>query len=150
MRLYELFENMFIETFIFEMAYNKKVAIEKVRNLQNQIATHLVKIVIYPESENIQHWKNEVNAWLLSLQKNKLKGKDRPLSKELFIKLLFDEPLGAISDIQDEISMLEYTYPDMKASIYDPYEISSILSYAMLGVCEDMSKNKFKNISNYL
>lgn len=150
MILYEFFENAFMNTSLFEMAYDKKVTIEKARNLQDQIATHLIKIIVYPYSDSIQHWKNEVNAWLIKLQKNKLKGTGKPLSKELFYKILFDEPLGELSDIQDEIYILEKTYLDMKIQEYDPRKISSILSYAMLGVCEDMSNRKFENISDYL
>jgi hypothetical protein len=149
MKISELLVSSLMKTSLFEMAFVKKVAIDKARYLQNQIARHLVKIYMYSDSEYVRHWKNEVSTWLLDIQENKLKGTNKPLSYKELMLILFEEPLGTIDDIQVKMNRVYCEYTDLKINQHDPAMISRELAWLMPAVCKDISVGLFTRISKY-
>lgn len=138
-----------MSTTIFEMAFEKKVAIDKARSLQSQIAYHLVKINMYSSSSLVPHWTKEVNVWLQLIQRNKLKGTNNPLNKQDLFKILFDEPLGTVVDVQDYMNEAHEEYPDLPIDQPSAAEVNKTLSWQLQGVCNDIANKLFKNIGNY-
>ena len=67
---------------IDEMAFRRKAIIEKLRGLQPQINSHILKIIAYPDSQEVPHWKHELGAWGNDLTRMFLRtamGKQRPM-----------------------------------------------------------------------
>lgn len=107
MRIKDLMIDWLSDTELFEMAYQRKKAIEIVSNYQRQIARHIIKYFYYDVSmETKKHWVAEIDGWLAIIDEVKLKNKKR-LSGDVYYKLLFDEPLGEITDIQGIVKNID-------------------------------------------
>lgn len=107
MRIKDLMADWLSDTELFEMAYQRKKAIEIITNYQRQIARHIIKYLYYDVSqETKKHWIAEIDGWLSIVDEIKLKNKKR-LSGDVYYKLLFDEPLGEITDIQGIVKNID-------------------------------------------
>ena len=150
MKVKDLLIDSLISTDLFEMAFAKKVAIDKARNLQNQIARHLIKIQMYNQSQYIQHWISEVNGWLLDIQENKLRGTNKPLPYRVLMLILFEEPLSTIDDIQSKMNRIYREYPDLKIDEPDAAKVNKSLTWILPQICGDIADSKFNNLTHYL
>lgn len=107
MKIADIVTDWIINTELFEMAYQRKAVIGRVRSLQDEIATHLIKHEYYDVSEETKsHWRSEINAWIGRIQKSKLKG-NKMLSGSTYYDLLFNEPLGERSDVVGIIRVID-------------------------------------------
>ena len=93
MKIIDVVVEALSKTTLFEMSFDRSKAIEKVENLQFQIAVHLIKTQMYSESEYVQHWYDELNGWLHTIQRYKLKSTKKPLPTNILYRILFLEPL---------------------------------------------------------
>ena len=73
MRFIEKFMEFVSRTAIFELASEMKSAKDDVKNVRNILLEHLIKIIIFPKSTSLQHWKDEVFDYLRIINKIKLK-----------------------------------------------------------------------------
>jgi hypothetical protein len=48
---------------IDEMAFRRKAIIDKLRGLQSPINSHALKIIAYPDSQDVPHWRRELIVW---------------------------------------------------------------------------------------
>lgn len=145
MRIKDVLIDFLIDTKLFGMAFAKKIARDKARNLQNQIARHLIKIQMYNQSHHVlQHWINEVNGWLLDIQD------DKPLPYRDLMLILFEEPLSTIDDIQSKMNRIYREYPDLKIHEPDAAKINKSLSWILPQICGDIAASKFNNLNDYL
>lgn len=150
MRIKDLMVDWLSDTELFEMAYQRKKAIEIVSNYQRQIARHIIKYFYYdvPE-ETKKHWVVEIDAWLAIIDEVKLKNKKR-LSGDVHYKLLFDEPLGEITDIQGIVKNID-KIPGMKD--YD--KIGSLTDLhikcekVLHAISYDLANDKFEDFLFY-
>lgn len=152
MKISDIISDWIINTELFEMAYQRKKAIDIITNYQGQIATHLVKHLYYDVSiETKKHWEAEINAWLGTINRIKLKGNKR-LNPEVYYKILFEEPLGELSDIQGIVDSIDRFDDGMSSygkvgdirAVHEPCEkILHAISY-------DASHDKLQRIDYYL
>ena len=149
MRIKEVLINGLMSTAIFEMAFEKKVAMNNARNFQLQIAYHLVKLSMYNESSFANHWIQEVNTWLKNIQRHELKESNRPLDKQSLFNILFVEPLETIDEVQDYMNDAYEEYPDLKINQPSAAEINKNLNWQLSGICDDIANKQFKDIRNY-
>src|SRR6266852_1597039 len=63
-----------IVTRLDEMAFRRKAIIDKLRALQPQINSHALKIIAYPDSPDVPHWRSELTAWGNDLTAMQLRG----------------------------------------------------------------------------
>ena len=83
-----------------EMAFNKKKMEEKISSLENQINLHLIKLLRYKDDTNKQKHINYIMMWLIDIQDMDFGKAGRKFSKELYFKLLFEEPITSEDNIQ--------------------------------------------------
>lgn len=140
--------DILIETRIFELAYNRKTAINKVRDISLNTSMELLKILMYKDSKNQSHWRGKFDGWMASIKrysKGTLKERD-------LIKLLWEEPLGDLDQLEDLISIVEADY--YKPSYHIDYNDLSSLYNQMKNIFTNISKdiaiNKHININNYI
>jgi hypothetical protein len=82
-----------------EMAFRRRAIVEKLRALQPQISSHALKIIAYPDSHDIAHWKRELGAWGNDLARMFLRtamGKQRPMGFKMAWEHLYEEPFGGV------------------------------------------------------
>jgi hypothetical protein len=137
-----------METRIFELAYNRKNAMDKVRDLSLNTSMELLKILMYQDSRNQPHWQGKFDGWMAGIKrysKGTLKERD-------LINLLWEEPLGNMDQLEDLISMVESDY--YKPSHYINYNDLSSLHKQMkdifTSISRDIVNNKHININNYI
>ena len=149
MKISDLLVNALMSTHLFEMAFAKKVAMDRARDLQLTVAQHLVKIVMYSSSTYVYHWKKEIDGWLRQIQSRKLRGTNQPLNERDLFLILFDEPLGTLVDVQDMMNQIYENYPDLEIDQPSAGQVSQKLSWMMSNVCKDMAQKQFKGIDHY-
>ena len=140
--------DILMETRVFELAYNRKTAVNKVRDISLNTSMELLKILMYKDSRNQNHWRAKFDGWMASIKrysKGTLKERD-------LYNLLWSEPLGEMSQLVDLISMVEADY--YKPSHHIDYSDLNPLYVQMKGVfariSNDIVKNKHININNYI
>lgn len=80
-------------------AFHRSKALEKLSDLQLQIAEHLFKIAHYPNHSAYSHWLKELRAWNGQLRRlHRSKTKRGNYSQKVLLKALWTEPLGEKDD----------------------------------------------------
>jgi hypothetical protein len=137
-----------METRIFELAYNRKDAMNKIRDLSLNTSMELLKILMYQDSRNQPHWQGKFDGWIRNIQrfaKGTLKERD-------LINLLWEEPLGNMDQLEDLISMVEMDYykPSHHINYNDLTSLHKQMKDIFTSISRDMVNNKRININNYL
>lgn len=140
--------DILIETRIFELAYNRKNAMDKVRDLSLNTSMELLKILMYKNSRNQNHWRGKFDGWMAGIKrysKGTLKERD-------LIKLLWEEPLGGLDQLEDLISIIESDYykPSNHINYNDLPSLHKQMKDILINMSKDISNNKHININNYL
>ncbi len=151
MRIKDLMADWLSDTELFEMAYQRKKAIEIVSSHQDQLATHLVKHLCYDVPvETKKHWEAEINAWLLKMHKLKLKN-GKKLSGDMYYELLFKEPLGERTDVQGIIDAIDVIDGmDAYDKVMSVPELHERLEKILHTLSYDISNTNIKHIKEYL
>jgi hypothetical protein len=150
MRIIEILIDSLIKTSIFEMAFSKADAIRKTSELQFEIAEHLIKVFMYSESEYVNHWCNELNSWLKKIQKLKLKNSNKPLPYNVLRKILWEQPVESIEEVQSHMNHIYREYKNLSISKPDARVIHSHIAIVLHDICTDISKDKFYDVRNYI
>lgn len=150
MRLREILLDAIINTKLFEMAYQRKIAIDKVRSRQDTIALHLVKLLMFSNNNVVPHWKTEVNSWISELNRIKLKPYNHRLYSDNFMQLLFDEPLGTSTDTYDFIKEVYRLHNQIPPSNINPEQVNKALALIYKSISDDLAIGNFTHIDNYL
>lgn len=155
MRLKELLLDWIIDNALFEMAFERKKAIEKVRSKQMQIARYLVKILAFDAPQIHNHWFKEINGWLYDINTTKWNRKNRFKPHE-YMYWLWEEPLGhgvdAIQDIFYGLLNLadDHNYTDLPRTNLSNHQILEIMHKIYTDLCFDLSKGQAKQIQRYI
>ena len=93
MKIMEIVDSL-IESPLFEMAFQRKVIINRLRDFQFQINDHVLKIIAWPDAQEVPHWKRELTAWGNQLARMTLRvGRgSQPMGFDLPWKHLYQEP----------------------------------------------------------
>lgn len=151
MKFLDIVTDWFSETTLFEMAYQRKHVISKIRDLQDEIATYLVKHLCYDAPfETKEHWEAEINAWLLKIHKLKLKN-GKKLSGDMYYELLFKESLGERTDVQGIIDAIDIIDGmDAYDKVMSVPELHERLEKILHTLSYDISNTNIKHIKEYL
>jgi hypothetical protein len=88
-----------IESPLFEMAFQRKAIIDRLRGFQFQINAHALKIIAWPDAQEVPHWKHELTTWGNDLAASWLRGRpSRPMGFDLAWKHLYLEPFEGAED----------------------------------------------------
>jgi len=75
-----------------EMSKPLKTLLKEIRDLEYELNSHILKILLFPKSNSINHWKNEISTWLLKIGRLKSQHNKGYLDYSMYRKLLYDEP----------------------------------------------------------
>ena len=140
--------DMLMETRIFELAYNRKTAMDKVRDLSLNTSMELLKIIMYKNSRNQNHWRGKFDGWMSGIKRY---SKGTLKERDLF-HLLWVEPLGDLDQLEDLISMVESDYypPSHHIDYNDLPSLHNRMKDIFTNISSDISINKHININNYI
>ena len=150
MRIREFVLDVIIQTRLFEMAFKRKNAIDKVRGYQSTLINHLIKIFMFKDSENRNHWSSEVNNYLYDIQDIKLKGTNQPLESSMLFELMFNEPIGHLNTVDKMMIRTQQQYQSERIMESDGHKIHKQIYNILHDVSHDISLDKFNDIRDYL
>jgi hypothetical protein len=126
---------------IDEMAFRRKAIIDKLRALQPQINSHILKIIAYPDSQEVPHWKHELGAWGNDLTRMFLRtamGKQRPMGFKMAWQHLYEEPFGGVEQrvLQLHLGQIEHDY--QRPISNQPAQIMAELTAFLRSFCQQI------------
>lgn len=154
MKLIELFLDRFTESTIFEMARSRADAKDKITELSPEIIDHLIKLFVFNSPENKSHWVNEINTWLWSIDKIRLKPSNKkPDWQTIYNWMIYDSSPHYNADYVDTLVKRLLTTGYLRVTVHD-YDAETVLNQVLKiieAVCKDISvPNKFVSINQYL
>lgn len=152
MRFWEIIADKLAETAIFEMAFDRKSAKDKITSLSPIIFKHLVKIFVFEAPHISSHWIKEIDTWLDQIDDINLK-KNQNLDKNtLYDWLILDSaPIYDASHVNKIVrKMVRNEYPDLAMRSFDADEIANKVINIISAVCSDIAADKFDTIKDYL
>lgn len=145
MKLKDLLIDSLNSTRLFEMAYERKKALQHISSLQRTVVVHFVKYFGLDSPQNKNHWLSELNAYFYDLNDLELKPNSRRLGKHDYMNILWEEPLGhgkqAITRIRT--GLLHQQYKGVNSTALTDSQIYEILFKIYDTVCADMANDTF-------
>ena len=140
--------DMLMETLIFELAYHRKNSMDKVRDISLNTSMELLKILMYKDSRNQNHWRGKFDGGMAGIKRY---SKGTLKVYDLF-NLLWVEPLGEIDQLEDLISMVEADYytPSYHIDYNDLPALHNQMKNIFADISRDIVNNKRITINNYI
>lgn len=128
-----------------EMAFKRKAIVDKLRALQPQITSHALRIIVYPDSPYVPHWKHELMAWGNDLTEMQLRGFRgvTPMGFALAWRGLYQEPFEGAEDrvLGLKLGQIERQY--QQAITKDRAQIMAELTGFLRPFCEAIGRSEF-------
>ena len=141
--------DILLESKIMEMPRKRFEVKNKFRSLQDNIGDEILKILMYRNSKNQNHWKGKLNGYFRTLHRiNKRVNLD---SKNIF-NILFYEPFGNIEELKDSIEYIESKYykPSYHIDYNNLLKLHLYIKELYKKITNDFTNNKLPNINNYI
>lgn len=130
---------------IDEMAFKRRAIIDKLRALQSPINSHALKIIVYPDAEQVPHWKRELIAWGNDLAAMQLRGFRgvTPMGFALAWNGLYREPFEGAEDrvLEFKLGQIEREY--QRPITGDHRQIMAELTRFLRLYCEVIGQSQF-------
>lgn len=146
----DLFLELITETHLFEMAYDRKEAMIYCRGVSFQLMQHILKVYLFPEHQDYNHWKTEIRGWLNGIDDIIVKQKSRKLKfKDLYLTL-YEEPVGHTDGIKILIGKMIHRkdIPSIKIENYNVIQKQISIMYYQL--CDDLAIDKMEDVDYYI
>jgi len=92
MKYLENFTYWLISGPLFEMAFHRKNAIDKIRSLSGTILNHIIKVKYINDSNNKKHWISEIISYFEKIDEIEIKPYNRKFSEIEYLEFLLVEP----------------------------------------------------------
>jgi hypothetical protein len=135
------------ETKLFEMAFERKDAIRKLDNLSYEVSQHLLKLIVFNNSNNFDHWLGELNGWLNQIDDIRLKPNNKKLREEDYLKALKEFYLENEDQVTKMIQKLKNKYKDEQVIYDEPSFVFNKTETILNWVCKSLSKDTFEPLT---
>jgi hypothetical protein len=141
------------ETSLFEMAFARRDAKEKITNLSPQIFNHLLKLFVLELPQTNNHWIKEIDGCCNQINDVLLKPNNRhPSKQDLYHWMIFESYTHFDENYMERCIMTwtnqEYAGVKMR-DIDKEFTLNQVLKIIDLA-CADMSIGQYKTVRNYL
>src|SRR4051794_14161597 len=130
---------------IDEMAFKRRAIIDKLRALQTPINSDALKIIVYPDADEVPHWKRELIAWGNDLAAMQLRGVRgvTPMGLALAWNGLYREPFEGAEDrvLQLKLGQIEREYE--RPIPTDRRQIMTELTDFLRSYCDAIGQSRF-------
>jgi hypothetical protein len=130
---------------IDEMAFRRRAIVDKLRALQTPINAHALKIILYPDSEDVPHWKRELIAWgndLAAMQLRRFRGVN-PMGFALAWNGLYREPFEGAEDRVLQLKLGQIERECQRPIGKDRRQIMAELTGFLRRFCQAIGKSEF-------
>ena len=130
---------------IDEMAFKRRAIIDKLRALQTSINSHALKIIVYPEVDEVPHWKRELIAWGNDLAAMQLRGFRgvTPMGFALAWNGLYREPFEGAEDRVLELKLGQIEREYERPITADRRQVMTELTDFLRSYCEAIGHSRF-------
>ena len=97
-------------------AFPKHQILSDTRGYVRTIHKHLIKLVLFENSRDVKHWKDEITNYLMEIQDPKIKGNIK-IKPAKYFEILFEHPIDPKEPYFDS-----YLWKVTKRILYDDYE----------------------------
>jgi hypothetical protein len=112
--MFELIQDLLL----FEMAYQRKKAREIIGGTVNELANHMILLQHCPGSQCENGWKEEVNAFLSTIDDSTyLKKKHARIKLSTLIDDVWDGPMGEYEDYLRRYNKLKIAKPKLTLTV---------------------------------
>jgi hypothetical protein len=94
-------------------AFPKHHILSDTRLMVRTIHEHLIKLIVFETSRDIEHWKKEITSYLMKIQEPKLKGNIK-IKPAKYFEILFEHPIDPKEPYFDS-----YLWKVTKRLLYD-------------------------------
>jgi hypothetical protein len=130
---------------IDEIAFKRRAVIDKLRELQSPINSYALKIIVYPDAEQVPHWKRELIVWGNDLAAMQLRGFRgvTPMGFALAWNGLYREPFEGVQDrvLEFKLGQIEREY--QRPITADRRQIMTRLTGFLRLYCETIGRSEF-------
>jgi hypothetical protein len=130
---------------IDEMAFRRRAIVDKLRALQTPINSHALKVIVYPDSKDVPHWKRELSAWGNDLAAMQLRGFRcvTPMGFAMAWNGLYREPFEGAEDrvLQLKLGQIERDYQHCVSK--DRRQIMAELTAFLRRFCSAIGDSQF-------
>jgi len=128
-----------------EMAFRRKAIVDKLRALQTPINARILKLIVYPDGQDVPHWRRELIAWgndLAAMQLRGLRGVT-PMGFGMAWNGLYREPFDGAEDrvLRLKLGQIEREY--QRAIAKDRTQVMAELTGFLRAFCEAIGESQF-------
>ena len=97
--------------YIRSMSEEQSRIYDKLTNASDKIVEHIVKLILYPDAQEYNHWKGEIFSFLWKV--DKLKGKNKYPSEKFLYKALSTHT----DNVEVYLDVIKHMYKDQPRNI---------------------------------
>lgn len=91
---------------IYGMSMNRNKAIQRIDGFNEEIASNILKLSVYTSNtQDYQHWIDELATWFSDINDITIKPSDRKLNESMYDDLVFGQFGTTISDVRSYIDL---------------------------------------------
>ena len=146
------FMDLLMKTELFEMAFERKVIIEKCRSLSAQICFHIVKLTCFDNPNDVRGHLKSLDGWLDDIYSQKLKTskKNKKLDADIYYKEIWFDRVDDYIQLKDiALYIKERYYKNVKLRDVDYRTLYDKLCKMMNKLCFDIEHNTLKLFEYY-
>src|SRR3954453_12979120 len=130
---------------IDEMAFKRRAIVDKLRALQAPINSHALKIIVYPDGEQVPHWRRELIAWGNDLAAMQLRGFRgvTPMGFALAWNGLYREPFEGAEERVLAFQLGRIEHENQRSITADRRWIMTRLTGFLSSYCEAIGRSEF-------
>ena len=146
----EFLAKQLTKTTLFEMAYSRQKAMDEVSALRDTILNHILKVVLFSEHQDAEHWKVELDVYISLVDEIVTKPKNRKLKYEDYFELLFGGPFGHPEGIERRVKNLYKTKRISSLPNVNYDNLQERIEHLYEELCDDLAIGMCKDVDDYL
>jgi hypothetical protein len=112
MKLRDLLIDILLETRLFELSFDRKEAIDKIKSNSHTICLHCIKLLILPNSMHRSHWIKELNDRLDEIDDIRTKPDNDKFQAKFYKKYIWEGFLENPDQIKKTIRKIKSKYKE--------------------------------------
>lgn len=136
---------------LFEMALERKIALRKIEAYDMQIANHLMKIFIFNIPNELKNsWLKEIDAWLDILNNTSIKPNSKKFNGSVYYNIIFNNYIENINGFKLLKNNLSKKHPDLPVYNTDDYFTLEKLEKLSHKIAYDIANDEYTTIYDYI